>query len=51
MSQVSSPFVIENGLEYIDAQFGPPRDFIHGIAGAPYFNSALLELGPGLDPL
>ena len=38
--QVSSPFVIRNGLEYIDAVFGPPRDFIHGIAGAPYFNSA-----------
>ena len=36
--QVSYPFVIRNGLDYLDAVFGPPSNFIHGMAGAPYFN-------------
>jgi hypothetical protein len=36
--QVSYPFVIENGLEYINAVFGPPSNYLHGMAGAPYFN-------------
>jgi hypothetical protein len=36
--QVVGPIVILNGLEYLDTIFGPPSKFIHGIAGAPYFN-------------
>ncbi len=36
--QVSYPFVIKNGLEYLDAVFGPPSNYLHGMAGAPYFN-------------
>lgn len=46
--QVSSPFVVENGLEYIDAVFGPPRDFLHGIAGAPYFGIGPSDTNPQL---
>ena len=36
--QVVYPFVIRNGLEYLNAVYGPPSQFLHGIAGAPYFN-------------
>jgi hypothetical protein len=36
--QVSFPFVMRNGLDYLDAVHGPPSTFLHGIAGAPYFN-------------
>jgi hypothetical protein len=36
--QVSYPFVIKLGLEYLNAVFGPPSNYLHGMAGAPYFN-------------
>lgn len=36
--QVAYPFVIFNGLEYLNAVFGPPSNYLHGMAGAPYFN-------------
>ena len=36
--QVAYPFVIYNGLEYLNSVFGPPSNYIHGLAGAPYFN-------------
>jgi hypothetical protein len=36
--QVSFPFVIRNGIEYLNAVFGPPSNYLHGMAGAPYFN-------------
>ena len=35
--QVSWSAPIETGLTYIEAVFGPPSDFFHGICGAPYF--------------
>jgi hypothetical protein len=35
--QVSYPAPIEEGLQYIENVFGPPADFFHAIAGAPYF--------------
>ncbi len=38
--QVSQPFVVRNGLEYLEAVWGPPNSILHGIAGAPYFNIA-----------
>ncbi len=36
--QVSYPFVIKLGLDYLNAVFGPPSNYLHGMAGAPYFN-------------
>ena len=36
--QIAYPFVIWNGLEYLNAVFGPPSNYLHGMAGAPYFN-------------
>ena len=36
--QVSYPFVIRVGLEYLNEVFGPPSNYLHGMAGAPYFN-------------
>lgn len=29
---------LEQGLNYIDHNYGPPKDYIYAIAGAPYFN-------------
>jgi hypothetical protein len=36
--QASFPFVMTNGLDYLNAVYGPPSSFIHGIGVAPYFN-------------
>jgi hypothetical protein len=36
--QVSWTAPLQTGLEYLEAVFGPPADFLHGICGAPYFN-------------
>jgi hypothetical protein len=35
--QIANPYVIELGLDYLNAVHGPPSTFLHGIAGAPYF--------------
>ena len=29
---------MEQGLNYIERNYGPPKDYIYAIAGAPYFN-------------
>lgn len=36
-----SPSVIESGLDYLNAIYGPPSTILHGIAIAPYF-----DMGP-----
>jgi hypothetical protein len=36
-----NPIVITEGLDYLNQVYGPPSNFIHGIAIAPYF-----DLGP-----
>ena len=36
-----NPSVIQSGLDYLNATFGPPNTLIHGVAIAPYF-----DLGP-----
>jgi hypothetical protein len=36
--QSSNPTVIINSLDYLNAIFGPPSKFLHGIAVAPYFD-------------
>jgi len=36
--QTSYPPVLMNGLDYLNAIFGPPSSFIHGIGIAPYFS-------------
>jgi hypothetical protein len=37
--QHANPQVLETGLRYIEANHGPPRDFLYGIAIAPYFGN------------
>ena len=37
-SQVSWPFVAWQQLNFLDRSYGPPRNYIHAIAGAPYFD-------------
>lgn len=39
--QVVQPFIVQLGLDYLNAVYGDVAGSIHGIAGAPYFN-----LGP-----
>jgi len=36
--QAVFPFVMTTGLDYINAVYGQPSNFLHGIAIAPYFN-------------
>jgi hypothetical protein len=38
--QAANAYIINTGLDYLNAIFGPPSTFIHGIAVAPYFNLA-----------
>jgi hypothetical protein len=38
--QHANPQVLETGLRYIEANHGPPRDYLYGIAIAPYFGNA-----------
>jgi len=40
MSQFVQPALIEDSLIYIAKNFGPPRKFIYGIGGGPYFSPA-----------
>ncbi|HEV2295753.1 MAG TPA: hypothetical protein VGR35_18035, partial [Tepidisphaeraceae bacterium] len=35
-----NPAILETGLRYIETNHGPPRDFLYGIAIAPYFGNA-----------
>lgn len=35
--QVSYAFPIVQGLEYLEAVWGPPSSMLHGLCGAPYF--------------
>ncbi|MDQ3439851.1 MAG: hypothetical protein M3478_05820, partial [Planctomycetota bacterium] len=35
--QHANPEILASGLRYIEAHYGPPRDFLYGIAIAPYF--------------
>ena len=36
--QVGWPFVMMLAVDYLNAVYGPPAGYIHGLAGAPYFN-------------
>jgi hypothetical protein len=36
--QVGWPFVMMLAVDYLNAVHGPPSTYIHGVAGAPYFN-------------
>lgn len=42
--QASQPFVMQQGLDYIERVWAPPGTLLHGIAIAPYFN-----LGPATN--
>ena len=46
--QVVNPFIVQLGLEYIDAVFGGVSGALHGIAGAPYFNLGPYDDAPNL---
>jgi hypothetical protein len=37
--QHANPEILETGLRYIETNHGPPRDFLYGIAFAPYFGN------------
>jgi hypothetical protein len=37
LSQYVQPWLAENALAYVKANFGAPSEFIYGIGGAPYF--------------
>ena len=36
--QAANSYIIDVGLEYLNNVFGPPANFLHGIAIAPYFD-------------
>lgn len=36
--QEANLYIIETGIDYISTVFGPPTNFLHGIAIAPYFD-------------
>jgi hypothetical protein len=36
--QVVQPLLVQLGLDYINAIYGPPKKWFNSIAGAPYFN-------------
>ena len=38
-SQVANPAIVEDQLNYINRYHGAPKQFIYGIAGAPYFGA------------
>jgi hypothetical protein len=38
-----NPIVITEGLDYLNAVYGPPSTFLHGIAIAPYFDLSEYE--------
>ena len=37
--QHANPQILETGLRYIEANHGPPREFLYGVAIAPYFGN------------
>jgi hypothetical protein len=37
-SQIVNPYIVQSGLQFIEQTYGPPRQFLYAIAGAPYFN-------------
>jgi hypothetical protein len=39
LSQYAQPYLAEDGLRYLMANFGAPGQFIYGIGGAPYFGA------------
>ena len=39
MSQYAQPFITEDALRYLNANFGAPNNYIYGIGGAPYFSA------------
>ena len=38
MSQYVQPYLTEDSLRYLSANFGPPSQYLYGIGGAPYFS-------------
>jgi hypothetical protein len=40
LSQYVQPFLAEDALVYLQANFGAPSQFIYGIGGAPYFGGS-----------
>jgi hypothetical protein len=37
-SQISNPYILQTGLQYLEKTYGPPRQYLYAVAGAPYFN-------------
>jgi len=40
LSQFVQPFLAEDGLNYLYANFGAPNQYIYGIGGAPYYGTS-----------
>jgi hypothetical protein len=38
-SQYVQPYLAEDALGYLNANFGPPNHYLYGIGGAPYFST------------
>ena len=60
MSQYVQPYITEDALRYLNANFGPPNQYLYGIGGAPYFstpssysdvNELLTSLQAGLNSI
>ena len=39
MSQYDQPYLAEDGLTYLNANFGAPNQYLYAIGGAPYFST------------
>lgn len=48
-SQFAQPFIFEDSLRYLKMYYGEPRNYLYGIAGAPYINAT--QARTTLDPL
>jgi len=46
--QVANPYVLQLGLGYTEAVWGPPNRFFYAIAGAPYFNLGNTNNNPNM---
>lgn len=48
--QQSEPALLFTGLDYLNHFYGPPKDYLYAVAGAPYFGLGDLRFVDGLTP-
>ena len=49
-AQVVQPAILQLQLRFIEAAYGPPADYLYGVAVAPYFNLGPRQLEEHLTP-